>query len=154
MRTAKPCHAAEPEDEHWSPFQEDGQDRQFGFSTRLDDVIDAGRKVSEEERGEEKRYPSLLDSEIQKFFGQLRQEKGWQNRCQWIGPDGRSKVSRSCHEEGSDEKTFGRAVEDAQIQRVGVVCLPGAEEHRQAWNHGCESAGFRCAETQCGGLQK
>lgn len=54
-------------------------------------------------------------------------------------PEGRAVVAREDHDERGDDQTFGGTIEIAEEQGVGVVCLPGREEHGQCGDERGES---------------
>ena len=49
--------------------------------------------------------------------------------------------------------TTCRSVEISQIERVGMVCFPGREEHRQAWYQSCKDAFWRVSQPHSSRLE-
>lgn len=155
---AEPGDGGSAENDDRCPLPEDWQDGEVLGAAGASNVDDAGGEVSDEECGKDQRDPEVSETHVTKPFSEAR-EVGDQGH----GPDLGAKVPRHADEgAGKDETLCGgllhvlhtrvvertcRAIEVAEIERVGVVRLPGGEEHGQHWDEGSECTNVAAAIT-------
>lgn len=138
---SKPQNERAGENKHRRPLQESREEREaFGFSS-LPHIVYAGWQVSSKEADEKKRRPDVLEAQ--------RPEEVCKSDPIRHGlvPDLWPVNARKKHDRGRDHQAFGRSVEVAEVQRVGMICLPRGEEHGQCGYEGGQSTYSGCAKS-------
>lgn len=141
VRAVKPGADGERVDGHGRPLHEYRQDRQFGRSSGFDDIDHAEGDVGAEEGGYEDRDPEVAHGVAAKPLVVAEEVVVAYEIGDLVCPDIRSVVAGRDHEQTSDDEAFSWPVENSEIQSMRMVCFPGGEEHRQAWD--------KCGENTC-----
>lgn len=71
-----------------------------------------------------------------------------------FAPDLRTVGGRDKHDGRGEDETFGWAVKDSEVEGVGVVGLPSAEEHGKSGYEGGQSAERSRAKSHGGGFEE
>lgn len=69
-------------------------------------------------------------------------------------PDTGSINARENHDGACNQNALCRTVDDSKVQSMGMVGLPGREEHRKARAESCKDTGRRGTQTHRGGLEQ
>lgn len=156
VRRVDPCANSEGEHCHRRPLQKDGSHRLATRATGLDDMKDAEGDMGREQGEDNHADPDVTDGglaqQVSKAEHVLLVTLPKLNNG--LGPDTRAVDPGDNHDTAGDQDALGRAVDSAQVQSVGVVRLPGREEHGQARDESREDAGLGAAETHGGGLEE
>lgn len=140
-------------DGHGNPLEEDGQDGEAVGAAGLDNVEDAERNLGKDERADNETNPDVSEGSLAQKVSKAG-EAAVQTESQRLSPDLRAPDTRHDHDGASDEDTFGGTVDDAEVEGVRVVRLPGREEHGEAGAQRGEDASWRSAQTHGGRLEQ
>lgn len=146
VRREHPGSHSKRKDGHWRPFS---KDRRYGKALLLPgqgDIVQAEGDVADQQGRDDQANPDISERRLAKHLRQPRQAVA-QSIGKRQSPDMRAPNPRGNHDATSNKQALGRAVDDAQIQCVGVVCLPGGKEHGQARAEGRKDASIRCSQT-------
>ena len=72
--------------------------------------------------------------------------------CNRTMPDLGAIATRHAHQQASQKQSFCRTIEVTQVKRVGMVCFPGREKHRQARYKRGECANLCMSQTNSSGF--
>lgn len=128
-----------------APLHENGCNRKVVGVASFDDVVNAERNVGEDHGNNDQTNPDISERCLANHAMQTGQSVAKQVN-DGLGPNLGTPDSGNNHHEASNEDTLSRAVDVAEIERMGVVGLPGREEHWQDWAEGSEDTSWRSAQ--------
>lgn len=141
-------------DGHGDPLEEDGEDGESVAAAGLHHVEHAEGHVAEDERADDDEDPDVADRVVADELVVAEEVPLADEIDDALGPDAGAVDARDGHDAAGDQYALGRAVEVAEVEGVGVVRLPGGEEHGEAGAESGEDAGFGGAQGHGGGLEQ
>lgn len=142
VRRSKPSHGACDENDNGRPLVDGRGKRLVSGPPCSCDIDNAGWEMCDEEGEEDDGYPKLFQGNVTNLCF-----VGWKEVNKRSRPNLWAEVARHAYEEASKYQSLCKqsvaahrymsmgtvctcgSVEIAKIQRVGMVCLPGGEEH-------------------------
>ena len=150
----EPGADAEGKGDNRGPLEEDGEKRLVARQAGIDDVDDAERNV-EEHGANEAVDPNVLEGLVaQVLFVQAEEAEDLEVIGQSFGPDLRTKKSAGRHHQAGDQESLCRAVDESEVECMGVVSFPGREPHGQAGAQRSEDTGLGGTQTHGGGFEQ
>lgn len=122
--------------------------RQAAGSLHLNNIVDAERKVDKQESAAHDDDPEIIESRGGREDGGEEGEMGGERGRVDFGSVDAGKE----HEKTPENEAFGRTVDRAKVENVGVVGFPGGEKHGEGREEGSEGADRGCTEAEGGGL--
>lgn len=153
VRRSEPCGASGGENGDGHPLKEHWEDGQVLLPSGLDDVNNAEWNVPDKQREDNHANPDVSGGSFANHFGEARKRVSPEEMDR-LCPHLRAVDTRENHNGASNEQAFRRTVKVSEIQSVGVVSLPGREEHGQARNQGCENTGRARSQSNSGGFEE
>lgn len=129
-------------DGHGDPFKEDGEDGESVATAGLDHVEHAEGHVTKDERADDDEDPDVADRVVADELVVAEEVLFADKIDDALGPDAGAVDAREGHDAAGDQYALCRTVKIAEVERVGVVGLPGGEEHGEAGAESGKDARF------------
>lgn len=122
VRGEQPRADGDGECDHRRPLEEDRGQWEIIPAPRANNVEYAEGDLRPEEREDDDPHPDVAEGEGGEGGGE---PGGAEEIGEWLRPDGGPEVPGERHDHAGDDETLGWAVDDAEVQGVCVVGLPG-----------------------------
>ena len=144
IRREQPCDVAESEGEDRHQLLKQRGERQTLLLARRSYIHNTPGEMCEEETSHEKWDPEVLDGVVAEDLGEIKESNDG------FRPHRRAPYSGGNDNSTDDKEALSRAIEVAEVERVGVERLPCREIHGQTRHECGPSTKLRRSIAHCG----